>query len=106
MIVRHNDAPIELVHVGRHLRRGLVDPPAGLEEKPYTPLGFVDPGLDQTRGCDVTQFIDNVVYLSKTRRQGEVVIAKLREHVERIDVVRVVVDDSLQTRDVPDGAQG
>ena len=85
---------------------GLVDSPAGFEEEPCAPLGFIDPSFDHARGRDVTQPIDNVVNLSETRRQGEVVIAKFREHVERIDIVRVVVNDSLHARDVPDRTQG
>ena len=42
---------------------GFVALPARFEQEPSSPLGLVDPVLDQTRGRDVAMFIDHVVHL-------------------------------------------
>jgi hypothetical protein len=42
---------------------------------------------------------------AQTRGQGLVVFAQFRRHVEWIDVIGIVVFDSLDSRDTPDRAQ-
>jgi hypothetical protein len=49
--------------------------------------------------------VADVVRLAQPRREALVVLAQLREHVERIDVVGVVVRDALGAGDVADRAQ-
>ncbi len=48
--------------------------------------------------------VAQVMRLAHPLRQLHVVVAQLGQHVERRDVVRVVVEDALQLRDVADRA--
>src|SRR4051812_30165349 len=68
-------------------------PPTGLEQEPGAPLGLVDPNLDQAGGGHVPGVLADVVGLAEARRQRLVVLAQLGQHVLRLDVVRVVVQD-------------
>src|SRR5580658_8388312 len=67
----------------------------GLEQEPGPPLGLVDPVLEQARGRDVAIFVADIVYLAHDRGQALVVVAKFGEHVLRIDIVSVVVENAL-----------
>ena len=80
--------------------------PAGFEQKPRAALSFIDPDLDQARRRNVAELIDHVVHLAQPSSQSDVVFAKLGEHVQRIDVIGVIVLDALNSRDVSDRAQG
>src|SRR5580698_5615477 len=79
--------------------------PTRLEEEPGAPLGLVNPVLDEARGCDVAYLVDDVVHLAQARGEALIVLAQLREHVERIDILGIVVLDALQARNVADRAQ-
>src|SRR5262249_5859071 len=76
-----------------------------LEQEPGSPLGLVDPVLDQAGAGHVVVLVANRVGLAQARRQLLVVIAQLREHVEGRDEVGVVVQHALQAADVADRAQ-
>src|SRR4051812_35534387 len=78
---------------------------ARFKQEPGATLRLVDPVLDQARRRDVAGFIYNIVHLAQAGRELLVVLAELGQHVERLDVVRIVVLDALQARNVPDGAQ-
>src|SRR5664279_4516372 len=81
---------------------GGVSPPACLEQKPGAPLRLVDPHLDQAGGSDVPMLIAYVVRLAQAAHKCLVVLAQFRQHVRGLDVVRIVVQDSLRTRNMPD----
>src|SRR6516164_2486814 len=76
-----------------------------LEQEPGAPLGLVDPVLDQAGAGHVLVLVANRVGLAQARRQLLVVVAQLREHVQRCDEIGVVVEYALQAGDVADRAQ-
>src|SRR5882724_5973108 len=78
---------------------------ARLEQEPRTPLGLVDPVLDETCGGNVTCLIHNIVHLAQARGERLIVLPELGQHIERIDIVGIVVLDTLQTGNVTNGAQ-
>src|SRR5215470_7941805 len=59
-----------------------------LEQEPGAPLSLVDPVLDQTGAGHVVVLVANRVGFAQARHQLLVVIAQLRQHVERRDEVR------------------
>ena len=69
--------------------------PAGFKEEPGASLGFVDPNLEQAGGGDIVMFVAKLVRFPHPPRQLAVVLAQLRQHIERLDVFRVVVFDPL-----------
>src|SRR6202007_2557272 len=83
---------------------GIAAPP-GLVEKPGTPLGLVDPDLDQARGRDVAALVAHVVRLAQPGGQRLVVFAQLGEHVGGLDILRIVIADALHAGDMTDRAQ-
>src|SRR5206468_11491441 len=81
-------------------------PSAGcLEQEPGPTFGFIDPDLDQTCRGHVTILIAHVVRLAKSRDQSFVVIDQLREHVQRFDVLSIIIEHALSARDVTDRSQ-
>src|SRR5215469_12211135 len=79
-----------------------IAPSARLEQKPGASLGLIDPQLDQARGGDVAMHLADVMDLTKTGRERLVVFPQFGKHIEGLHVVRVIVCDSLQPRDVAD----
>src|SRR5271156_3487951 len=79
--------------------------PTRLEQEPGAPLGLVDPVLDEARGGDVAHLVDDVVHLAQARGEALIVLAQLRQHVEWIDILGIVVLYALQARNVTDRAQ-
>ena len=67
-----------------------------LEQKPGAPLGFIDPVLQQTRRGDIAVLVAKIVRFAHAGGELLVVVAKLGEHVERRDKIRVV--DRKSTR--------
>jgi hypothetical protein len=61
------------------------------EQEPGAALGFINPVFDKTRRRNVALFVDYLVSLSKASYQRHVVLAQPRQHVERVDIVRIVV---------------
>src|SRR5919198_412790 len=62
-----------------------------LEQEPGTPLGLVDPVLDQAGAGHVVVLVADRVRLAQVRRQLLVVVAQLGKHIERRDEVCVVI---------------
>src|SRR6185437_12878788 len=102
----HTDPQQEVCRAGARTSWRSSSPATRLKQEPHTPLGLIDPVLDEARGCDVAQLVHYVVHFTQTTGQRLVVLAQLGEHIERIDVVGIVVLDSLQAGNVPDRAEG
>src|SRR5450755_1198019 len=83
-----------------------LDPAARFEQEPGPSLGFVDPDFEQARGRDVTVFLAQIVRFAHRCGELQIVLAQFRQHIERRDVVGIVVEDSLLTADLPDRPQG
>src|SRR5215472_13940618 len=79
---------------------------AGFIKEPGAPLGFVDPVLDQARARHVAMLVAHIVGHAHPRHEVLVVLAQFGEHVEGIDIGRVIVLDPLQLGDMADGANG
>src|ERR1700730_2383001 len=73
-----------------------------LGQKPSATLGFIDPNFDQTRCGNVTMLVAHVVRLAQTRGQRFIVVGQLGDHVRWIDILCVVIEDALKTRDMTD----
>src|SRR5437773_5115494 len=86
-------------------RSGSIHATRGFKEKPRSTLGFIDPNFDQTRGGNVAMLVAHVVSLTKARGQLFVVVGQLSEHVQRLDVFRIVIEDALSARDLSDRMQ-
>src|SRR5215471_7596755 len=97
-------SPTFALHAGQ-TSRSLPCNAGRFEQEPGTPLGLVDPVLDQAGAGHVVVLVANRVGLAQARRQLLVVVAQLCEHVEGGDEVRVVVQHALQAADVADRAQ-
>lgn len=75
----------------------------GFEEEPGPPLGLVDPGFNQARGADIVVFLAEAVNFSQSGGEASIILAQFRQHIERLHVVGVVVEDPLRAGDVADG---
>src|SRR5262245_23795506 len=80
--------------------------PARFEQEPGPPLGLVDPVLEQARARHVVVLVAESVRLAHVRGELLVVLTQLCQHVERRDIVGIVVQDTLQAADLADRAQG
>src|SRR5881398_2670968 len=76
-----------------------------LGQKPGPAFGFIDPNFDQTWRSDVTMLVADVMCLAQTRGQRFVVVGQLRDHVQRLDVFRIVIEYALSARNVADRSQ-
>lgn len=79
---------------------------AGFEEEPASAFSFVDPVLDEARGSDVAMLVANLMRLAQPHGQGLIVFAKFGKHIERLNVIRVIVEYALLTRDLTDRSKG
>src|SRR4051794_25557765 len=77
--------------------------PACFEQKPGSPLGFVDPHLDETGTCYVAVLVAYVMRFTQARCQALVVFAKLGKHIQGSHVIGIIVEDALQAPDVANG---
>ena len=84
---------------------GGVARPAGLEQEPGAPLDLVDPDFDVAGGGDVTMLVADVVHFTQPGGHRLVVFAQFAQHVRRLDIVGIVVEDTLGPRDVADRTQ-
>jgi hypothetical protein len=73
-----------------------------LEEEPSPSLGLIHPGFEQTRTGHIVMFVAQPMCLAHMRRELFVVITQLRKHIERRNIVGVIVQNTLQTVDVAD----
>jgi len=80
--------------------------PIRFEQEPEASLGLVQPDLDQACAGDVAVLIADVVSLAQLRRESLVVVAELGEHVGRLDIIGVVVGETLGARDMTDRSDG
>jgi hypothetical protein len=79
--------------------------PARLEQEPDALLSLVDPLLALRTCTDVLLLIAQAVILPHAGDECLMVLPNLGQHVASIDIVRVVVGDALQPRDVADRVQ-
>jgi hypothetical protein len=80
--------------------------PATLKEEPDALLALVNPVLQKARRCDVPGLVTQRMRLAHVPRQYRIVISKFSDHVERLNVLSIVVSDTLKARDLPDRANG
>src|SRR4029078_2389190 len=89
---KKQDLPAE--ETGLRLQRqsvtGCIALPACFEQEPGPALGLVDTDLDPARRCDVAVLVAHVVYLAQPRGERLVVIAQFSEHIQRLDIRRIV----------------
>src|SRR5687768_3712081 len=83
-----------------------ISAPIRFEQEPDASLGLVQPDLDQARAGDVAVLIAYVVSLAQPRRESLVVVTELGEHVGRLDIIGVVVGETLGARDLTDRPDG
>src|SRR6185437_826655 len=77
---------------------------ARLEQEPRTAFRLVDPDFDQAGGRDVAMLVAEAVRFSQARGELLVVSAQFGQHVQRLDVLGIVVQYALRARDVADRA--
>jgi hypothetical protein len=75
---------------------------ADFEEEPCAPFRFVDPGLNEAGRRDIAVLVTNIVCLAQPGGERLIVLAQLGQHVQRLDVVRVVIQNALEPGDVAD----
>src|SRR5579872_832539 len=76
----------------------------GFEEEPRAAFSFIYPDFDHARGGVVVGFGRHFVGGAKALDEGPVVGVELNEHVVRGDKLLIVIVNTLQASDVPDGA--
>jgi hypothetical protein len=75
------------------------------EEEPIAAFSLVDPNLDQAGRGNVAMLFTDVVGLAQSRGQGAIVLRQFRQHIQRLDIFRIVIKDSLSPRNVADRFQ-
>src|SRR5258708_37408260 len=79
-----------------------VAPAARLEQIPDALFRLVAPHLEQARGGDVPVLLADAAGLAPVGGAEHVVLAQLRQHLERRDVVVIVVRYALQAAGLAD----
>src|SRR5262249_55988360 len=79
--------------------------PARLEQEPDALFGLVDPDFDEACCRHVIALVAETMDLAHAGDQRLVVLAQFAQHVQRVDVVGIVVGQTLQTRNMPDRTQ-
>src|SRR5579862_8041350 len=74
----------------------------GPEEEPDTTFRFVDPILQQACCGNVLLIVAKLMDFTHAGQQGPVVFTQFCEHIEGIDIVRVVIAETLEAGNVPD----
>src|SRR3954469_26050507 len=85
---------------------GRVAPAACLKQEPGAPLSLVDEVLEEACGRYIPMLTAQLMGLKHARREGLVVVPQLGQHVERVDVIGVVVENPLKPRDMADRPKG
>ena len=67
------------------------------KQEPGALLGLVDPYFDQACGSNVTVLVTDVMRLPEPTGQGPVVLAQLREHIQRLHEIGIIIEDSLSS---------
>jgi hypothetical protein len=81
---------------------GRNSPTAGLEQEPGTTLAFVDPVFDQARGANIAMLVAYAMGLAQARGKRLSVFPQFSEDVQRLDVLRIIVQPVLHSRDMTD----
>jgi hypothetical protein len=76
-----------------------------LEKKPGSSLGFIDPNFDQARRGKVTMLVAHVMCFAKVCGQRFVVVGQLGDHVQGLDIFRIVIEHALIAGNVTDRSQ-
>jgi len=76
-----------------------------LEKEPGPSLRLIDPNFNETCGRNVAMFVANVVRFTKPRGQSSIVFRELRDHVQGLNVLGIVIEDTLSASDLPDRSQ-
>src|SRR3954452_22067034 len=91
---------------GAGLRRNwCLSSAAGLEKEPGAPLGVIDEIFKQARSGYIAVLVAQFMRFPHAAGESLVVVPALAQHVERIHVFGVIVEDALQSRYMPDGAE-
>ena len=72
--------------------------PGRLKQEPGSSFRLVDPGFNQASRRNVAMFVTDIVSFPQMRRQDFVVVAKLGDHVERLDITGVVTQCAASSR--------
>src|SRR4051812_7880452 len=75
------------------------------EQVPGAPFGFVNPNFNEAGSGKVAMFVAHVMRFAKTCRKLLAVLPKFREHVQRIHILRVIVEHTLHASDGANGFQ-
>ena len=75
---------------------------ARLEQEPSAAFRLVDPALNQARAGDIAMLVAEAMRLAQICCQLFVVLAQLRQHIERRDEFCVVIEYALQAPDMTD----
>jgi hypothetical protein len=73
-----------------------------LEQEPNTTLGLIDPVLEDTSSSDVARIIAKAMHSAHAHDQSPFIFTKLTQHIRRVNVIRVIIRESLESSDVPD----
>src|SRR5215471_12055599 len=86
----------------RSSRKLGLSPPCGFEQEPCTPLGLIDPDLQQACGGNIPVLLAKVVCLADVCYELFVVLAQFGKHIHRRNKLRIIVRNALQAADVAD----
>src|SRR5262249_49128892 len=75
---------------------------AGLEQKPYSSFGLINPGLEHARAGHIAVLVAQRMRLAHAPSQLHIIVAQLGKHIEGCDVIGVVVHDALLAADLAD----
>jgi hypothetical protein len=94
----------DLVPISPESCFGLGSPSSGLEEKPAAPLRLIDEVLKKACGRHIAGIISERMESAHMQNKCLLVFVQFAQHVVWRDEVRVIVGNSLKTRDMSDGA--
>jgi len=78
---------------------------ASSRTEPRASLGLVDPNLNEAGAGDVVVLLAKGMHLTQVCGQLAVVVSQLGKHVERRNKTCVIVENTLQARDLADRAK-
>jgi hypothetical protein len=64
---------------------------------------LIDPFLEETRSREVAHINANAVYSAHAQNQSTFIFAKFAQHIGRVNVIRIVIRDSMESSDVSHG---
>jgi hypothetical protein len=66
-------------------------------------LGLIDPILEEARSGYIARVVAKAVYGAHPQDQSFFILEEFAQHISGVNVARVVIRESLQACDVPDG---